>query len=104
MLPPQQQSVPLPLFLEAKPDHVDALGLDDEGVLASMSEHMQTDGLQSTAHQLMETIWKGKQTNKQTTCVPVTKVNKQTNKQAGAACAEVWMQGVVWSHITCGVT
>ena len=28
--------MPLPLFLEAKPDHVDALGLDDEGVLASM--------------------------------------------------------------------
>src|SRR5258705_12673345 len=35
-LPPQQQSVPLPLFLEAEPDHVDALGSDDEGVLASM--------------------------------------------------------------------
>src|SRR5258705_7957662 len=34
-LPPQQQSVPLPLFLEAEPDHVDALGSDDEGVLAS---------------------------------------------------------------------
>src|SRR5260221_5669133 len=36
VLPPQQQSVPLPLFLEAEPDHVDALGLDDEEVLASM--------------------------------------------------------------------
>src|SRR5258705_13839281 len=36
MLPPRQQSVPLPLFLEAEPDHVDALGSDDEGVLASM--------------------------------------------------------------------
>src|SRR5260221_1224812 len=36
MLPPQQQSVLLPLFLEAEPDHVDALGSDDEGVLASM--------------------------------------------------------------------
>src|SRR5258708_35218240 len=36
MLPPQQQSVPLPLFLEAEPDHVDALGSDDEGILASM--------------------------------------------------------------------
>src|SRR5258706_14288541 len=36
VLPPRQQSVPLPLFLEAEPDHVDALGLDDEGVLASM--------------------------------------------------------------------
>src|SRR5258708_12811402 len=35
-LPPRQQSVPLPLFLEAEPDHVDALGSDDEGVLASM--------------------------------------------------------------------
>src|SRR5260370_40631996 len=35
-LPPQHQSVPLLLFLEAKPDHVDALGSDDEGVLASM--------------------------------------------------------------------
>src|SRR5258708_4162979 len=35
-LPPQQQSVPLPLFLEAEPDHVDALGSDDEWVLASM--------------------------------------------------------------------
>src|SRR5258708_29219294 len=34
-LPPRQQSVPLPLFLEAEPDHVDALGSDDEGVLAS---------------------------------------------------------------------
>src|SRR5258708_2715045 len=33
---PHQQSVPLPLFLAAKPDHVDALGSDDEGVLASM--------------------------------------------------------------------
>src|SRR5258706_10500303 len=36
MLPPQQQSVPLPLFLEAEPDHVDALGSDDGGALASM--------------------------------------------------------------------
>src|SRR5258708_5282476 len=36
----------------------------------------------------METIWKGKQTNKQATHVPVKKVNKQTNKQVGAACAE----------------
>src|SRR5258708_15227772 len=36
MLPPQQPSLPLPLFLEAEPYHVDALGSDDEGVLASM--------------------------------------------------------------------
>src|SRR5260221_13872230 len=35
MLPPRQQSVPLPLFLEAEPDHVDALGSDDEGHLSS---------------------------------------------------------------------
>src|SRR5258708_1226977 len=35
-LPPRQQSVPLPLFLEAEPDHVHALGSDDEGVLPSM--------------------------------------------------------------------
>src|SRR5258706_2398375 len=34
--PPQQQSVPLPLFLEAKSDHVDALGSDDEAGLACM--------------------------------------------------------------------
>src|SRR5258707_8061221 len=51
----------------------------------------------------METIWKGKQTNKQATCVPVTKVNKQTNKQVGVACVEAWMQGVVWSCVTCRV-
>src|SRR5258708_22831802 len=36
VLPPQQQSVPLPLFLEAEPDPVDGLESDDEGVLASM--------------------------------------------------------------------
>ncbi len=35
----------------------------------------------------METIWKG----------------KQTNKQAEVACAEAQMQGVVWSCIACGV-
>src|SRR5258708_31169356 len=29
--------------------------------------------------------------------------NKQTNKQAGVACAEVQMQGVVWSCIACRV-
>src|SRR5260370_14310456 len=36
----------------------------------------------------METIQKGKQTNKQATHVPVTKVNKQTNKQTsrGSTC------------------
>src|SRR5258708_32865425 len=51
----------------------------------------------------METIQKGKQTNKQTTCVPVTKVNKQTNKQAEVAHVEVWMQGVVQSCIACRV-
>src|SRR6266436_5431873 len=45
----------------------------------------------------------GKQTNKQATHVPVTKVNKQTNKQAGAACAEAQMQGAVRSCVTCGV-
>src|SRR5258706_15699074 len=33
---PHQQPVPLPLFLAANPNHVDALGSDDEGVLASM--------------------------------------------------------------------
>ena len=39
----------------------------------------------------METIQKGKQTNKQTTYVPVTKVNKQTNKQTsgGSTCGGV---------------
>src|SRR5258707_196429 len=36
MLPPQHQSVPLPLFLEAEPNDVDALGSDDEEVLSSM--------------------------------------------------------------------
>src|SRR5258705_11457468 len=36
MLPPQQQSVPLPLFLEAEHDHVYALGSVDEGFRASM--------------------------------------------------------------------
>src|SRR5260370_16463762 len=49
-LPPRQQSVPLPLFLEAEPDHVDALGLDDEGVLASMqmcsNKQLRPDGPQ----------------------------------------------------------
>ncbi len=38
----------------------------------------------------METIQKGKQTNKQATCALMTKVNKQTNKQAEVACAEAW--------------
>src|SRR5258708_40036187 len=51
----------------------------------------------------METIQKGKQTNKQTTHAPVTKVNKQTNKQVEAAHAEAQMQGAVWSCIACGV-
>src|SRR5258708_26057752 len=35
----------------------------------------------------METIWKGKQTNKQATCAPVTKVNKQTSR--GGMCRGV---------------
>src|SRR5258708_32715298 len=51
----------------------------------------------------METIQKGKQTNKQATHAPVTKVNKQTNKQVGAAHAEAQMQGAVPSCVTCRV-
>src|SRR6266436_4702439 len=51
----------------------------------------------------METIQKGKQTNKQTTHVLVTKVNKQTNKQVEAAHAEAWMQGAVQSCVACRV-
>src|SRR5258708_16390731 len=34
-LPPQQQSVPLPLFFDAEPDPVDALGSADKAVPAS---------------------------------------------------------------------
>src|SRR5258708_27924798 len=53
VLPPQQQSVPLPLFLEAEPDHVDALGLDDEEFLASMQRSEDhTSELQSPDHLL----------------------------------------------------
>ena len=33
----------------------------------------------------------------------MTKVNKQTNKQAEVACADVQMQGVVWSCVACRV-
>src|SRR5258708_13858939 len=34
---------------------------------------------------------------------PEGETDKQTKKQAEAACAEVWMQGVVWSCIACRV-
>src|SRR6266436_567748 len=50
----------------------------------------------------MEPIWKGKQTNK-TSNMCASDKGKQTNKQAEVACVEAWMQGVVWSCITCGV-
>src|SRR5258708_6513762 len=50
----------------------------------------------------MEPIWKGKQTNKTSNTCASDK-GKQTNKQAEAARAEAWMQGAVWSCITCGV-
>src|SRR5258705_13567774 len=50
----------------------------------------------------METIQKGKQTNKTSNMCTGDK-GKQTNKQAEAAHAEVQMQGVVQSCITCGV-
>ena len=44
------------------------------------------------------------ETNKQTTAhAPVTKVNKQANKQVEVACVEAWMQGAVQSCIACGV-
>src|SRR5258708_34272283 len=48
----------------------------------------------------METIWKGKQTNKQTTQATVTKVNKQTNKQTsgGSMCRGVDAGGSVELH------
>src|SRR5258707_4390208 len=50
----------------------------------------------------MEPIWKGKQTNKTGNMCTGDK-GKQTNKQAEVACAEAWMQGAVWSCVTCGV-
>src|SRR5260221_7134143 len=50
----------------------------------------------------METIWKGKQTNK-TSNMCASDKGKQTNKQAEVACAEVQMQGAVQSCVTCGV-
>src|SRR6266436_589011 len=50
----------------------------------------------------METIWKGKQTNK-TSNMCTSDKGKQTNKQVEAACAEARMQGAVQSCITCGV-
>src|SRR5260370_3762767 len=50
----------------------------------------------------MEPIRKGKQTNKTSNTCAGDK-GKQTNKQAEAACVEVWMQGAVWSCVTCGV-
>src|SRR5258707_14111596 len=50
----------------------------------------------------METIQKGKQTNKTSNTCTSDK-GKQTNKQAEAACVEVWMQGVVQSCVTCRV-
>ncbi len=56
----------------------------------------------TTAHQLMEPIWKGKQTNKTSNTCASDK-GKQTNKQAEAACVEARMQGAVWSCVTCGV-
>src|SRR5258708_22676478 len=46
---------------------------------------------------------RGNKQTKQATHAPVTKVNKQTNKQVGAACAKAWMQGVVQSCVTCRV-
>src|SRR5258708_32516252 len=50
----------------------------------------------------MEPIWKGKQANKTSNTCTGDK-GKQTNKQVEAAHAEAWMQGVVWSCITCRV-
>src|SRR5260370_42656696 len=50
----------------------------------------------------MEPIQKGKQTNKTSNTCTSDK-GKQTNKQVEAAHAEVQMQGVVQSCITCGV-
>ena|SRR5258708_4777175 len=50
----------------------------------------------------MEPIQKGKQTNKTSNTCTSDK-GKQTNKQAEAAHAEVQMQGVVQSCITCRV-
>ena len=50
----------------------------------------------------MEPIQKGKQTNKTSNTCTSDK-GKQTNKQVEAAHAEVQMQGVVRSCITCGV-
>src|SRR5258708_8930696 len=50
----------------------------------------------------METIWKGKQTNKMSNTCTSDK-GKQTNKQVEAAHAEAWMQGAVQSCITCRV-
>src|SRR5258707_11347608 len=50
----------------------------------------------------MEPIRKGKQTNK-TSNMCASDKGKQTNKQVEAACVEVWMQGAVWSCITCRV-
>src|SRR5260221_13809058 len=46
---------------------------------------------------------RGNKQTKQATCAPVTKVNKQTNKQVGMAHAKVQMQGAVQSCITCRV-
>src|SRR5260221_5669151 len=43
------------------------------------------------------------ETNKQTSNMCTSDKGKQTNKQAGAARAEAWMQGVVHSCITCVV-
>src|SRR5258708_11227028 len=45
----------------------------------------------STAHQFMETIWKGKQTNKQTSNMCTGDKGKQTNKQTsrGGTCRGV---------------
>src|SRR5258706_15296478 len=50
----------------------------------------------------MEPIWKGKQTNKTSNMCTGDK-GKQTNKQVEVAHAEVQMQGVVRSCVTCGV-
>src|SRR5258706_10089314 len=50
----------------------------------------------------METIWKGKQTNKTSNTCTGDK-GKQTNKQVEAACAEAQMQGAVQSCVTCRV-
>src|SRR5260221_9430109 len=43
------------------------------------------------------------ETSKQNSNMCTGDKGKQTNKQAEAACVEAWMQGVVWSCVTCRV-